>query len=146
MTALNVVSALSGGGGLVEGEGVVGGVKGIICAATVWPQRSGCGQLATTNLGEKAAASRWLKLASHRTRDSVPNPSDIRSVRRALHLFQCDAGELQQSCGQWDRVKVYKTGCHHLALPAPRTAQSGPTKYNKVAEHNKGCTVRNIKV
>ena len=136
MTALNAVSALSGGGGLVEGEGVVGGVKGIICAATVWPQRSGCGQLATTNLGEKAAASRWLKLASHRTRDSVPNPSAIRSVRRALHLFQCDAGELQQSCGQWDRVKVYKTGCcHQLALAATCTPQSGPTKWNKSGRH-----------
>ena len=63
VTALNVVSVLSVGGD--RGERV----KGIICAATVWPQRSGCGQLATTNLGEKAAASRWLKLASHRTRD-----------------------------------------------------------------------------
>ena len=89
--ALNVVSVLSGGGD--RGERV----KGIICAATVWPQWSGCGQLATTNLGEKAAASRWLKLASHRSPETESFGYSAAASR--MHLFQCDDGELQQSFG-----------------------------------------------
>ena len=100
----------------VRGEGVVVGRRGIICAATVWPQWSVCGQLATTNLGEKAAASGWLKLASHRRHHFnafyPENPSLHTVITTAgMHLFQCDDVELQQSFGQWDSLKVYKTGC-----------------------------------
>ena len=59
---------------------------------------------------------RWLKLASHRI--SMRSTQRIlhhmhgyqRHTTAGMHLFQCDAGELQQSFGQWDSVKVYKTG------------------------------------
>ena len=113
----------------------VRGVKGIICAATVWPQWSVCGQLATP----KPWREGWCSL-----RVVKPLASHHRILRifwqrqtAGLHLFQCD-GELQQSFGQWDSLKVYKTGC----AAAPTRWRCQPCTSQIVAQQR----LRNIKV
>ena len=79
-----------------------------------------------------------LKLASHRTGDGILRIFCPR--HRACICFNAMMASYNRALdccckGLQNRLLAR---CHQLALPAACSPQSGPTKYNKVAEHNKG--------
>ena len=76
----------------------------------------------------------------HHTTVRRRNPSDIRRRHRACICFNAMMASYNRALdccckGLQNRLLAR---CHQLALPAACSPQSGPTKYNKVAEHNKG--------
>ena len=107
----------------------VRGVKGIICAATVWPQWSVCGQLATPKPWREGCCSlRLVKpLASHRK-----NPSYILTAADSGPAFvsmwwrvTTELWTMGFSKGLQNRLRCCS---HPLALPALHLSNCGPTK------------------